>query len=55
MPILKLMDDKEVVEQHAEVLLDQETHAETPEHLSLKISTGSRPMNSGGLGLGADQ
>ena len=35
--ILKLMDDKEVTEQYAEVLLNQETHAETPEHLSLKI------------------
>ena len=33
LPILKLMDDKEVVEQYIEVLLDQETHAETPEHL----------------------
>ena len=32
------MDDREVVEQYAEVLLDQETHAEAPEHQSL--STG---------------
>ena len=27
------MDDKEVAEQYIEVLLDQETHAETPEYL----------------------
>ena len=37
LPILKLMDGKEVVEHYAEVLLYRETHAETPEHLSLKI------------------
>ena len=34
LPILKLMDDKEVVEQYAEVLHYQEMHAETPEHRS---------------------
>ena len=33
LPILKPMDDKEVAEQYIEVLLDQETHAETPEYL----------------------
>ena len=59
LPILKLMDDKEVVEQYVEVLLDQRTHAETPEHLSLRFYTGSRPrpINSEGRGLsfGADQ
>ena len=38
MPILKLMDDREVVELYAEVLLDQETHAETPEHRSPSTS-----------------
>ena len=45
--ILKLMDDKEVVEQYAEVLLDQKTHAETPDHLAYhyRCDTGSRPMN----------
>ena len=32
LPILKLMDDREVVEQYFEVLLDQITHAEMPEH-----------------------
>ena len=35
--IKQLMDDKEVIEQYVEVLLDQETHAETTEDLSLKI------------------
>ena len=29
---LKLMDDREVVEQYVEDFLNQETHAETPEH-----------------------
>ena len=38
LPILKLMDDREVVEQYVEVLLDQETHAETPEHRSPSTS-----------------
>ena len=37
LPILKLMYDKEVVEQNVEVLLDQETHVETLEQLPLKI------------------
>ena len=32
--ILKLMDDRKVVEQYVEVLLDQETHAEIQEHRS---------------------
>ena len=32
LPILKLMDDRKVVEWCSEVLLDQKTHAETPEH-----------------------
>ena len=41
LPILKLMDDKEMIEQSVEVLLYQDTHAETPEHRSLKIYTGS--------------
>ena len=36
--ILKPMDDREVVEQYAELLLDQETHAETPEHRSPSTS-----------------
>ena len=31
------MDDGEVVEQYAGVPLDQETHAETPEHRPLEI------------------
>ena len=54
--ILKLMDDKEVIEQCVKVLLDQETHAEASEHLSLKILCWIlRPMNSGGFGLGADE
>ena len=39
MPISKLMDDREVVEQYAEVLLDQETHAESPEHRSPSTGT----------------
>ena len=59
MPILKLMDDREVVEQYVEVLLDQETHAETPEHRSpsttcspeilYSLDLGLSAMNSGGL------
>ena len=36
LPILKPMDDKEVVQKHVEVILDQETRAETPEHLDQK-------------------
>ena len=38
LPILKLMDDKKVAEQYIEVLLDQEMHAETPEHRSPSTS-----------------
>ena len=66
MPILKQMDDREVVKQYVEVFPDQETHTETPEaeHRSLGLEVSifyigsmlrSTPMNSGGLGLGADQ
>ena len=36
LPILKVVDDKEVVELYVEVLLDQEAHTETPERLSLE-------------------
>ena len=32
------MDERKVVEQYVEVLLDQETHAETPEHRSPSTS-----------------
>ena len=52
----RLMDDREMIEQDVEVLLDQETHAETPEHRSSsarcvvqRFYTRSLPMNSGGL------
>ena len=52
----RLMDDREMIEQDVEVLLDQETHAETPEHRSSSTTcvvqrfyTRSLPMNSGGL------
>ena len=38
LPILKLMDDRKMVEQYTEVLVDQETHAETPKHLSPSTS-----------------
>ena len=46
------MDDRKVVEQYVEVLLDQETHAETPEHRSPSTSpvySILAYMNSGGL------
>ena len=50
------MDDREIVEQYVEVLLDQETHAETLEHRSpstrcvvQRYYTRSWPMNNGGL------
>ena len=56
------MDDREVIKQYVEVFPDQETLAETPEaeHRSLGLDISrfyarSRPMDSGGLGLGTDQ
>ena len=50
------MDDREIIEQYVEVLLDQETHAEIQEHQSPSTTsvvqrcyTRSWPMNNGGL------
>ena len=50
------MDDREIIEQYVEVLLDQETHAEIQEHRSpsttcvvQRFYTRSWPMNNGGL------